>query len=291
MWGEQMSLLLDISDKAIDYGDTKAALKYLHRYINKVIDAVNQSLLSIDTGNITDEFQSYLEALQGAVVITSSLITESIYADYGDIAELTVDRLSTNAKVAKYKASDTSDVNYILIKEQTASWITATVKTGPVVVQHRNRNGELLYWKDTEQKAMGTEVTAYPVYVYDYDELTKLQITFDLVDGVYIPRITLGAGVGNTEHPEWGKAFIYKTSDRLIMEHYTDSGVRSYIELTGYVDAKLRRLSTCTIDKTAGTVTVQAEGESSSTVIDYTETGTSMTFTWPDSFTTTVSIS
>jgi|GEM_PF-6201115 len=285
-----MSLLLDISDKPLDYSQTVESLKYLHKYANKIIDAVNQSLLAIDEGNITDSFKDFLKSLQGAVVITSAVITESIYADYGDIAELTVDRLSTNLKVDRYKNSDTSDINYILIEDQTASWITGTVKAGPIVVQHTNRSGQLLYWKDETQLVMGTEATTWPVYVYDYDELTKLQITFDLVNGVYIPRITLGAGVGNELHPEWGKAFIYKTSDKLIIEHYTDLGVRSQIEMTGYVDAKLRRLYTCEINKTAGTVTVRAEGETSSTSIGYTETATSMTFTWPDNFTTTVSI-
>lgn len=54
---------------------------------------------------------------------------------------------------------------------------------------------------------------------------------------------------------------------------------------------KLRRLSSAVINKTSGTITATFEGLSVSEIITYTETDTSMTFTFPDSFTTTVSIS
>ncbi len=51
-----------------------------------------------------------------------------------------------------------------------------------------------------------------------------------------------------------------------------------------------RRAESVVIDKTAGTITVLMEGLATPDVINYVETATSMTFTWPDEFETTVTI-
>jgi hypothetical protein len=54
---------------------------------------------------------------------------------------------------------------------------------------------------------------------------------------------------------------------------------------------KVRRIENATINKTAGTITVYLEGITAPQAITYTETATSMTFTFSDAFTTTISIS
>lgn len=162
----------------------------------------------------------WLESLKGEVITVGGIITETIYAEYGDIAELTVDQLSTSKKVVKYKASDTSDVNYIFIADQFFKWITTTAKNIgglPVVIQHKNRFGQLLYRKDATQLVMGTDITIYPVYVYDYNELVKAQISFELIGDVYIPVFVFGAGVGQGNN---GRAFIYKSGEGLEIDYY-----------------------------------------------------------------------
>jgi hypothetical protein len=60
--------------------------------------------------------------------------------------------------------------------------------------------------------------------------------------------------------------------------------------MTKYIDAKHRRLSSAAINKTAGTVTVMLEGETTPTVLGYEENTGQVTYTWPDGYSTTVSI-
>lgn len=58
-----------------------------------------------------------------------------------------------------------------------------------------------------------------------------------------------------------------------------------------FVDLKMRRIDSVNINKSLGEVTVLMEGEAVPETIDYTEDATSMTFTWADGHTATVSIS
>lgn len=67
-------------------------------------------------------------------------------------------------------------------------------------------------------------------------------------------------------------------------------GKESTITIDEFVDAKMRRLESATIDKTAGTVTVTLEGSSIPIVFNYIENGSSITYTHPDGFSTTISI-
>lgn len=82
-----------------------------------------------------------------------------------------------------------------------------------------NRAGQPLYWLDEFHLSLDTVVSAFPAYIYVYNELTKFKWSFELYDGNYIPQLTLGAGVGNTDYPDWGKAFIYKEPDGLLLRY------------------------------------------------------------------------
>lgn len=88
--------------------------------------------------------------LAGNVIIDGGLMVETLYAERGDIAELTVDWLDTSRKISRYLMQDTSMDNHIVAHGQSIKMITATVKVGedgqPLTTQLSNRYGKPLYW-------------------------------------------------------------------------------------------------------------------------------------------------
>ncbi len=183
-----------------------------------------------------------LYRITGQVEIDGSLVTENLYAEEGDIVSLTVDRLLTSQRVKKYLTNDLTPDNHISIQENRAKWISATVKKDnngdPIVIQHKNKDGSLLYW--TENPASATVVdghyevdghrvtttttdTGWPVYVYDYEEAQAMQITF--YDGK--PAVVLGAGATNAN----GTGLIMKTDSGILISYTTPSGKQEYIKM------------------------------------------------------------
>lgn len=207
----------------------------------------------------------YFDPLKGDYVFDGALgadavFTDSLYAETGDVAELTVDRLSTSRRIRKYILQDTSDDNYILIQDQylrfitgtpsaisallTESWLPLLTEGGEqllatsdtyATVQARNRYGELLYWQrepvshtaagypldeDGVQIYASTTESDWPVYMYSYTEQVKAEFAFNLENGVYVPQIVLGAGDEN------GRTIgrIHKSPDGMDWIFTTSSG-------------------------------------------------------------------
>lgn len=154
--------------------------------------------------------------------------------------------------------------------------------------QAKDRNGNLLYWTDSAHTAASDEETAYPVYVYLYNEAVKMEMSFFEDGTYYTPMITLGAGSGDGDV---GKAYIWKDADGLTMQYNRSSTRETTLQLTDFVDADMRRVETVDIDKTAGTIDVLMEGKTTPVTLTYTESATGMTITWPDSFAATITIS
>ena len=157
-------------------------------------------------------------------VVSNTIITNALYATYGDVAELTVDRLITVDKIERYKNGDTSDINYIKAQNEYIQFITGT--TTGTTTQHKNRNGELLYWADATLTSMGTTVTDYPVTIYNYTEMVKTKIAFKEIalpdnGSTVMPVFTLGAG---TDIGDNAKGFIYKGLDGLYLDYYSTAG-------------------------------------------------------------------
>lgn len=283
-------MLFDVSfAPRISANDTTGSIKAIHRWLIAFIDSINKCLSNIDGGNMSDDFVDTLTATKviAQTVISTTVITENLYSTFGDVVALTVDRLVTENKVTRYQDRDASDMNYVWIQEQSVKLVTAT--TDGSMEQHKDGDGKALYWKDSKQEAMGQKPTSFPVTVYAYAELVNAEFSFvmDEESGNYMPKITLGTGdpSGND------KLYIYKPANKAVLEYFTPNGTtRTAVEFSDFVDAKLRRLDRCTIDKTKGKVTVYAEGQSTPDVLDYTETDNSMTFTWPDGFVTEVTI-
>lgn len=213
----------------------------------------------------------YFDPVKGDYVFDGALgadavFTDALYAQNGDIADLTVDRLITSRRVRKYILGDTSDDNYIHIQDQYIKLITGKVnfqvylltESGeklvtendipliletdggvPPATQLLNRSGQPLYWQrepvshtpdgypldaDGVQIYSTTDVTDWPVMVYDYVELVKSQYAFDQIDNEYTPQLVLGAGYGDTLDPDKGKGFIRKNTNSFDLWLHTASG-------------------------------------------------------------------
>ena len=230
---------------------------YISRSDGKSDVALNSDLMvfrGLVDGVMVD--QIYFDPVSGRYIFNGSLgadavFTNSLYAEQGDIAELTVDRINTSRRIRKYIMSDTSDDNYIDIQGQYERFITASYDSSasPDHVQASNRYGQLLYWQrepvshdangypfdaDGEQIYATTDVTDYPVYVYVYNEQIKAQLYFAQEDGTYVPMIVLGAGDehGNT------KGTLHKAADGFDINFVTSAGDVTGLKCwsAGYMD-------------------------------------------------------
>ena len=196
--------------------DAEGNMKRLHKYVESLNEQLSYIFGNLGGDNFnTQDMGNFISNLGATNIITqtivsNSVVTKSLYAERGDIAQLTVDWLSTSKKVEKYLNKDMSDDDYIEIHEQGIELKSAAVvKSGAVPLTEvlLDRNSKPLYWqKDVtyaeiiggfpyvngKQVYMDTEVTDYPVRVYQYRVSTKMLINFSEVDGVNVPRITMG---------------------------------------------------------------------------------------------------
>lgn len=164
-----------------------------------LIDA-NSKFLNL---NAFDKIVGNLEA--------ENIKAEVITADEGFIQNLVVNQLKTLQRDA-----ETDTINYIDIQKNTAKWITGK-NTGKK--EHvKNRNGDLLYWSDTERTSTTTENTGNPAMSYTFDELVKMQIYFESNDPTNYPIIEMGAG-GGQENLQKGR--IFKDNDGLKIKYFT----------------------------------------------------------------------
>lgn len=269
----------------------------------------------------------YFDPIKGDYVFDGALgadaiFTESLYAEQGDIAELTVDRLSTSRRIRKYILQDTSDDNFIKVQDQYIRWITGTVvpttglitedddplltETGlqlmeeagsAAVEQARNRFGQGLYWQrepvshsndgypldaNGKQVYATTTESNWPVMVYKYTELVKSEYAFEELNGVYVPKVILGAG----DELGYSRGYIYKDVNSFKLR-YTSSAAKN-VDITfsdeGFVDAMHRRLSYIDIETATGMIYYGLEGSDNIYYLIFRQGENSATFSWPDGF-------
>lgn len=194
-------------------------------------------LFNLDSLNISeiDADITRIKNLEAVNVITQTLITQTLYAEKGYIAELTVDQLDTSQKVRNYLEGNLDDVNYVKIYDQYIEFRTGRVKyneSGEPLTEHAvDRFGEKLYWVDDTHKAVTYTENDKPVIVYQYDETIKMSISFIDVGGTKEPFIVLGGGIGNPTYPDRGKAFIHKDTEGLLLKYIRSDGEEVYLRL------------------------------------------------------------
>ena len=214
----------------------------------------------------------YFDPIKGDYVFDGALgadavFTDSLYAEQGDIAELTVDRLSTSRRVRLYNLQNTGDDNFLEIQDNYLRLITGTVifESGtPLTEQATNRYGQGLYWSEipysinaqgypldedgnqiyaiTDQPTPGEGETLddYKVMVYQYTELTKAELAFANEAGTYVPKLVMGAG-DNQGH---SKGYLFKEQTDLLLQYINSQGDDVSVTLgdDGFVEIrKLRR--------------------------------------------------
>lgn len=257
-----------------------------------------------------------------------AMFTDSLYAELGIIAELTVDELSTSRRIRKYFLQDYTDDNFVHIKDQYTRYITGTIvsstglltedglnlltESGLVLTeevgaaateQAVNRYGQGLYWQQEpvshtnegypldehgKQVYATTNVTDWPVVVFKYTYLIKKQDAFSQVGQNYIPLSIYGAGDQNGN----SKGYIYKDELGFYLRYKSSAAKNVDIVFSddGFVDAMHRRLSYIDIDTENGEVYYGLEGSDGIYRLSFTQTEDSATFRWPDGFTCEVSV-
>lgn len=212
--------------------------------INQTVDGIRLSVTSASspdgqtTATITlkvgpNNYTGYIK-LDGNVDVSGQLSADALYAAFGEIADLSVNRLSTSRRVVKYLAKDTTDDNFIRVEGQSLEFVAGIAKS--TTEQAKNPNGELIYWEaDPAGASIGsdgypyangerifttTKQTSWPVMVYQYEEQVKRAISFESDGQYYYPVDVFGAGDTNGKQ----RGFLVKRQNSLELTYETSTG-------------------------------------------------------------------
>lgn len=212
--------------------------------INQTVDGISLSVTSASspdgqtTATITlkvgpNNYTGYIK-LDGNVDVSGQLSADALYSALGEIADLSVNRLSTSRRVVKYLAKDTTDDNFIRVAEQSLEFVAGIAKS--TTEQAKNPNGELIYWEaDPAGASIGsdgypyangerifttTKQTNWPVMVYQYEEQVKRAISFTSDGQYYYPVDVFGAGDTNGKQ----RGYLVKRQNSLELTYETSLG-------------------------------------------------------------------
>lgn len=204
------------------YNKMRKTLEFLLRYLD------DDNVLSLDASKIRN---LTAEQIFTNVITAGTSINHVLYAQEGRIARLTVDHLLTGDFI-----SGSEYIYFIDAQDQYLKFIIGHRNDALPQVHYTDEDDQPLYWDSAAHNYMTPLETEWPVMVYVYDLTTKLEMNFEAEyeSGVLtqVPKIILGAGVGNAEHPEYGKGYIYKGTDGLLLKYITSAGK----ELTAYLN-------------------------------------------------------
>lgn len=212
--------------------------------ITQTVDGISLSVTSASssdgqtTATITlkvgpNNYTGYIK-LDGNVDVSGQLSADALYSALGEIADLSVNRLSTSRRVVKYLAKDTTDDNFIRVAEQSLEFVAGIAKS--TTEQAKNPNGELIYWEaDPAGASIGsdgypyangerifttTKQTNWPVMVYQYEEQVKRAISFQSDGQYYYPVDVFGAGDPNGKQ----RGCLVKRQNSLELTYETSLG-------------------------------------------------------------------
>jgi hypothetical protein len=212
--------------------------------ITQTVDGISLSVTSASspdgqtTATITlkvgpNNYTGYIK-LDGNVDVSGQLSADALYSALGEIADLSVNRLSTSRRVVKYLAKDTTDDNFIRVEGQSLEFVAGIAKG--TTEQAKNPNGELIYWEaDPAGASIGadgypyangerifttTKQTSWPVTVYQYEEQVKRAISFQSDGQYYYPVDVFGAGDNNGKQ----RGYLVKRQNSLELTYETSMG-------------------------------------------------------------------
>lgn len=265
-----------------------------------VIDGVMKDCIYFDTAS--QKYRLSGDVLIDGSVQSDAVVTDALYAEQGDIAQLTVDWIDTSKRVQKYLNKDTSSDFHFVGHDTTIEFIRSDVimsGSTPQTEQMQNRYGNLLYWQKDISNAeivdgypyvenlrvyITEEDTGFPVMVYQYNNHVMRQISFqqDPESGNWFPTDLYGMGVD--EQGLNGRGKILKTTGGFELTYTTTAGVVTgvYMRDDGFVDTVHRRAD-ITVDTVNKQFVISPEGVLADTfTINYTENGNTLSLTWPD---------
>lgn len=234
--------------------------------ITQTVDGISLSVTSASspdgqtTATITlkvgpNNYTGYIK-LDGNVDVSGQLSADALYSALGEIADLSVNRLSTSRRVVKYLAKDTTDDNFIRVEGQSLEFVAGIAKS--TTEQAKNPNGELIYWEaDPAGASIGsdgypyangerifttTKQTSWPVMVYQYEEQVKRAISFTSDGQYYYPVDVFGAGDNNGKQ----RGYLVKRQNSLELTYETSTGKQLGLAARddGYMDLMGLRKST-----------------------------------------------
>ena len=230
-------------------GNTDNQIKAVYDYLVLLLENLRYILRNLGPENMNEsEILPWLnDKLEVKTLISNTVITNELYADYGAIADLTVDELRTDYdKAQRYLNGDTSALDYLYIHDEQIEFRSGTVHldSGTPATEQLHHRGRYFWWTDnTKTQMTSMEITAWPVIVYVYDELIKGAYRFETVTKngttIKVPVLVFGAGTGDQQDPDIGKAYIRKTSDsfELYLHGAADNGIFiSDLQNDKYVD-------------------------------------------------------
>lgn len=216
-------------------------LKAVEDYLYLLLESLRWTLRNLSPENFNEtEMEDWLDRVA----------TRELYAEYGAVADLTVDELRTDYRRARrFLAGDTSALDWLWIRDEEIDFISSTVaRSDPddpmsEPLTEQLRRGDLAFWWTDERHTQMTsrEDTGLPVTVYRYDDLLKGTIRFTelTLDGAVtkIPTFVFGAGTGDPDDPNVGKGFLRKGPDSFDLWYHgaADNGVfiGQYTDLVG----------------------------------------------------------
>lgn len=205
--------------------------------------ADGQVYARIQLGIGPNKYSGYIQ-MTGNLEVSGQLSADALYAARGDIADLTVNALSTSRRILRYLARDLTDDDFVRIEGEKIEFVTGA--TTGATEQATLPSGLPIYWEaDPDECELGsngypyyegqrvfttTAQTDWPVYVYAYTENVKRSTYFTPIDGINSAVDTFGVGDENGNNKGWiikdveGLKFIYRDrsgNDIGIMMSYT----------------------------------------------------------------------
>ena len=215
-------------------GGTEKQLDAVYDYLVMLLENLRYILRNLSPENFNEkETLDWIgRNITAQTVVSETVITNELYADYGAIADLTVDELRTDyQKAARYLAGNTAAIDFLHIYDECIDFRTGTVKreNGVPLTEQLHRRDRYFWWRDeTRTQMTSLEDTGDPVIVYQYDELLKGTLRFEdyTANGVTtkVPTFVLGAGYGNQLDPAKGRGFLRKGTDSFDVWLHNNAG-------------------------------------------------------------------
>lgn len=215
-------------------GSTEQQISAVYDYLVMLLENLRYILrnLSPEDFNEQETLDWIGKNIKAETVVSNTVITNELYADYGAIADLTVDELRTDyKKAALYLAGNTAAIDFLHIYDECIDFRTGTVRreNGVPLTEQLHHRDRYFWWRDeTRTQMTSLEDTGDPVIVYQYDELLKGTLRFeDYTSGgvtTKVPVFVLGAGYGNALDPAKGRGFLRKGTDSFDVWLHNNAG-------------------------------------------------------------------